>query len=184
MNTNSPVKDILYQEIANISEDVIQLEISKNNSSKIISQIISKCTTKIQKISTSFDEDLGIFAEGLMHYLLTVSLIPSQRKISKNNVEIDIVIPDILTLNSNPKDSLIILFPKSKNENMIKKRISELERIQPIKENIWVVLHHNLQLKNQTYLIQNDDNSLKKILDDINKFYSSRKQSKLKIMKS
>ncbi len=184
MNTNSPVKDILYQEIANISEDVIQLEISKNNSSKIISQIISKCTTKIQKISTSFDEDLGIFAEGLMHYLLTVSLIPSQRKISKNNVEIDIVIPDILTLNSNPKDSLIILFPKSKNENMIKKRISELERIQPIKENIWVVLHRNLQLKNQTYLIQNDDNSLKKILDDINKFCSSRKQSKLKIMKS
>ncbi len=184
MNTNSPVKDILYQEIANISEDAIQLEISKNNSSKIISQIISKCTTKIQKISTSFDEDLGIFAEGLMHYLLTVSLIPSQRKISKNNVEIDIVIPDILTLNSNPKDSLIILFPKSKNENMIKKRISELERIQSIKENIWIVLHHNLQLKNQTYLIQNDDNSLKKILDDINKFYSSRKQSKLKIMKS
>ena len=184
MNTNSPVKDILYQEIANISEDTIQLEISKNNSSKIISQIISKCSTKIQKISTSFDEDLGIFAEGLMHYLLTVSLIPSQRKISKNNVEIDIVIPDILTLNSSPKDSLIILFPKSKNENMIKKRISELERIQPIKENIWVVLHHNLQLKNQTYLIQNDDNSLKKILDDINKFYSSRKQSKLKIMKS
>jgi len=184
MNTNSPVKDILYQEIANISEDAIQLEISKNNSSKIISQIISKCTTKIQKISTSFDEDLGIFAEGLMHYLLTVSLIPSQRKISKNNVEIDIVIPDILTLNSNPKDSLIILFPKSKNANMIKKRISELERIQPIKENIWIVLHHNLQLKNQTYLIQNDDNSLKMILDDINKFYSSRKQSKLKIMKS
>ena len=184
MNTNSTVKDILYQEITNISEDTIQLEISKNNSSKIISQIISKCTTKIQKISTSFDEDLGIFAEGLMHYLLTVSLIPSQRKISKNNVEIDIVIPDILTLNSNPKDSLIILFPKSKNENMIKKRISELERIQPIKENIWVVLHHNLHLKNQTYLIRNDDNSLTKILDDINKFYSSRKQSKLKIMKS
>jgi len=72
MNTNSPVKDILYQEIANISEDTIQLEISKNNSSKIISQIISKCTTKIQKISTSIDEDLGNFAEGLMHYLLTV----------------------------------------------------------------------------------------------------------------
>jgi len=118
MNTNSHVKDILYQEIANISEDAIQLEISKNNSSKIISQIISKCTTKIQKISTNLDEDLGIFAEALMHYLLTVSLIPSQRKISKNNVEIDIVIPDILTLNSNPKDSLIILFPKSKNENI------------------------------------------------------------------
>ena len=185
MDTNSTVKDILYQEITNISEDKIQLEISKNNSSKIISQIISKCAPKIRKISTSIDEDLGNFAEGLMHYLLTVSLIPSQRKISKNNnVEIDIVIPDILTLNSSPKDSLIILFPKSKNENVIKKRISELETIQPIKENIWVVLHHNLQFKNQTYLIQNDDSSLNKILDDINKFYSSRKQNKLKIIKS
>jgi len=180
----TPVKDILYQEITNISEDKIQLEISKNNSSKIISQIISKCSTKILKISTSIDEDLGIFAEGLMHYLLTMSLIPSQRKISKNNIEIDIVIPDILTLNSSPKDSLIILFPKSKNKNLIKKRILELETIQPIKENIWLVLHHYLQLKNQTYFIQNDDNSLNKILNDINKFYSSRKQNKLKIMKS
>jgi len=178
MNTNFPVKDILYQEIANISEDAIQLEISKNNSSEIISQIISKCSTKIQKISTSLDEDLGIFAEGLMHYLLTVSLIPSQRKISKNNVEIDIVIPDILTLNSSPKDSLIILFPKSKNENLIKKRISELETIQPIKENIWVVLDHNLISNYRTYLIQNEDNTLNKILDDINKFNSSRKQNK------
>ncbi len=184
MDTDSTVKDILYQEITNISEDKIQLEISKNNSCKIISQIISKCSPKIQKISTSIDEDLGNFAEGLMHYLLTVSLIPSQRKISKNNVEIDIVIPDVLTLNSSPKDSLIILFPKSKNANLIKKKIEELETIQPIKENIWIVLNHNLQFRNQTYLIQNEDNSLKKILDDINKFYSSRKQNKLKIMKS
>jgi len=137
-----------------------------------------------QKISTNINEDLGIFAEGLMHYLLTISLIPSQRKISKNNVEIDIVIPDILTLNSSPKDSLIILFPKSKNENLIKKRISELETIQPIKENIWVVLDHNLISNYRTYLIQNKDNTLNKILDDINKFCSSRKQNKLKIMKS
>ena len=181
---NNRVSAILYQEITNISEDKIQLEISKNNSSKIISQIISNCSPKIQKISTNINEDLGIFAEGLMHYLLAVSLIPSQRKISKNNIEIDIVIPDILTLNSSPKDSLIILFPKSKNENLIKKRISELETIQPIKENIWVVLDHNLISNNRTYLIQNDDNTLNKILDDINKFYSSRKQNKLKIMKS
>jgi len=184
MDADSPIKDILYQEITNISEDKIQVEISKNNSSKIISQIISKCSPKIRKISTSIDEDLGIFAEGLMHYLLTVSLIPSQRKISKNNIEIDIVIPDILTLNSNPKDSLIIVFPKSKNKNLIRKRILELETIQPIKENIWLVLDHNLQFKNQTYLIQNDNNSLNRILDDINKFNSPRKQNKLKIMKS
>jgi len=184
MDTDSPVKDILYQEITNISEDKIHLEISKNNSSIIISQIISKCTPKIQKISTSIDEDLGSFAEGLMHYLLTISLIHSQRKISKNNIEIDIVIPDIITLNSSPKDSLIILFPKSKNKNQIKKKIEEIETIQPIKENIWVVLHHNLQLGTRTYLIQNYENSLNKILEDINKFYSSRKQNKLKIMKS
>ena len=45
MDADSPIKDILYQEITNISEDKIQVEISKNNSSKIISQIISKCYT-------------------------------------------------------------------------------------------------------------------------------------------
>ena len=184
MDSDSPIKDILYQEISNITENKIQLEISKNNSSKIISEIISKCYPKIQQISLNMDEDFGIFAESLMHYFLSIAIIPSQRKISQKNIEIDIVIPDLRTLESNPKDSLIIAFPKSRNKKLVEKKISDLEKIHSVKENIWLVLHEDLEFKNRTYLIKNDVNSLNKILDEINEFYSSRKQSKLKIIKS
>ena len=119
-----------------------------------------------------------------MHYFLTLAIIPSQRKISQKDVEIDIVMPDLRTLLSNPKDSLIIVFPKSNNKDLIKKRILDLEKIHSVKENIWLVLDEDLEFKNKTYLIENGTNSLNKILDDIIEFYSSRKQSKLKIIKS
>lgn len=184
MNTDSPVKDILYKELSNITENKIQLEISKNNSSKIISEIILKCFPKIQQISLNMDEDIGIFAESLMHYFLALAIIPSQRKISLKDIEIDIVIPDLRTLQSNPKNSLIVIFPKSKDKNFIKKRISDVEKIHTVKENIWIILHENLELRNKTYLINDSSNSLNKILDDINEFFSSRKQSKLKFIKS
>lgn len=181
MDTDSPVKDILYQELSNITENKIQLEISKNNSSKIISEIVSKCYPKIKEISLNIDEDLGVFAESLMHYFLAIAIIPSQRKVLQKDIEIDIVIPDLRTLQSNPKDSLIITFSKSKNKNLVKNKILELEKIHTVKENIWLVSHEDLELKNRTYKI---NNSLNKILDDINEFYSSRKQSNFKFIKS
>ncbi len=184
MDTDSPVKDILYQELENISEKQIQLEISKNNSSKIISDIISKCLPKIQNITQNIDEDVGIFAESLMHYLLTLSLISSQRKIIENDVEIDIVLPDLKTLSSNPNDSLVIFFPKSNDKNFIQKRIQDLEKIQQVKENIWIVMLEDLGFRNKTYQIRNFDDSFIHILNDINAFFSSKKKNKFKIMKS
>ena len=184
MDTDSPVKDILYQELSEITEKKIQLEISKNNSKNILSEIISNCYPKIELISHNLDEDLGIFSESLMHYFLTLAIIPSQRKISQKGIEIDIAIPDLRTVQNNPKDSLVIIFPKSKEKEIILKRISEIEKIHTIKENVWVVLHEDLHLENKTYLINNTSKSFSDILDDINAFYSTRKQTKLKFIKS
>lgn len=183
MEKDYSVKNLLYQELDKIPEEKIQLGISKGHSSKIIDEIISNCYPKILQIGGNIDENLGIFAESLMHYLLTISLIPSQRKVSQNNVEIDIIIPDLKTLNSNPKDSIIIYFPKVGNDVMIEHGLLKLEKIQPAKENIWLVLRADLQMKNRTYHIDNYG-SFTKILDDITEFLSSRKQSKLKIVKS
>lgn len=184
MELGLPVKDILYREISKITEKKIQIEISKNKSSKIISEIISKCIPKITQISHNMDEDLGILAESLMHFLLTIAIIPSQRKVSLGNLEIDIVIPDLKTLQKNPKDSLIIIFPKTNNKELIQKKITGLEKIQTVKENIWIVLTNNLKFKNKTFIINNDKKSLNGILDEISEFYSSRKQTKFKIIKS
>jgi len=184
MKIDYSVKDLLYQELAKITEEKIQLDISKGHGSKSIAKIMSSCYPKILQIGGNVDENTGVFAESLMHYLLTISIIQIQRKVSQNNKEIDIIIPDLKTLNSNPKDSIVIYFPKVGNEVMIKHGILKLEKIQPVKDNIWLVLHPDLQMKNRTYNIDNYESSFTKILDDITEFLSLRKQSKLKIIKS
>ncbi len=182
MESDSPVKDILYEELNNISEKNIQLEISKNNSPKIIQEIITNCKSKILHLHGDRDENYGILAESLMHFLMTIALIPSQRKVSVDNLDLDIVIPDLKLLKEKPEDSLIISFPKSGNIDRINQRISEIRKL-TLQENIWVVLHSDLPLNEKKYLIGIEQNSFNKILDDIMKFLSKRKQSKLKIFK-
>lgn len=184
METDFSVKDLLYQELNKITEKKIQLDISKGQSSKSIHEIMSICYPKILEIEGDVDDNVGILAESLMHYLLTISLIPSQRKVSQNKVDIDIIIPDLRTLNSDPKDSIVIYFPKVCNIEIIKRRITDLEKIQITKENIWLVTRTDLKIKNRSYLLDNYDESFTKILDDIMVFLASRKQSKLKIIRS
>lgn len=183
MESESPVKDVLYRELAKLTEKKIQSEISKNNSSKIINEIISNCYSKILQITGEKDENFGILAESLMHYLMTISLIPSQRKVSVNNIDLDIVIPSLILLKEKPEDSLIIYFPKSGNIEKVNQRITEIKKIAS-RENIWLVLHTDLPVNEKKYLIGNDNDSFNNILEDITKFLSKRKQSKLKILKS
>jgi len=183
MELDSPVKDALYQELTKLTEKKIQSEIFKNNSSEIINEIISKCASKIQQIDGDSDENFGILAESLMHYLMTLSLIPSQRKVSVDNVDLDIVIPDLKLLRKSPGDCLIIFFPKTREIEKINQRISEIKN-NISQENIWLVLHTNVPVTEKKYLIGTDNDSFNNLLEDITKFLSKRKQSKFKILKS
>ena len=61
-------------------------------------------------------------------------------------MELDIVIPDIRTLEKDAKRALLILIPKSSDKKIIDEKISQLRKIQPTKENIWVVLSEDINL--------------------------------------
>ena len=64
------------------------------------------------------------------------------------------------------------------------KRVMELTKIQPHKENIWFVLDNELSLEVKTYKIDNTGKeTFSNIINDIIWFTSNRKQSKLKIFK-
>ena len=183
METVSLVKDILYQELSSVTEEKIQSHISNKKSPKIISEIISRCYPKILQLKGEIHENMVIFGESFLHFLLTLSLIPSQRKIVFRETKIDIIIPDLKSLTINPKDSLIIYFIKSTDKKLAKQRLGELEKIQPIKENIWIIANSKLETSYRVYYIKKS-NSFSKILDDISEFLSLRKQNKLKILKS
>jgi len=178
------IKEILYNAIKNYEEHKIVSDIAQGDSPQTINTLCNECLPILKEIEGEKSEKTISFAEGLIHYLLTVALIPSQRKITFASVGVDVVIPDISTLSSSPEDALVIAFPKTSDPLSIRKRVTELTKIQPNKENIWLVLENELPLEVKTYKVDNSNKEpFTNIINDIIWFTSNRKQSKLKIFK-
>ena len=145
---------------------------------------MQKLDRRIASIQNNKEENLGTFAKSFFHYLLTASLIPSQRKVTLNNTEIDIVIPELKTLKTKPHDSLIICFPKTSNMSEIKQKLLKLEKIQPMTENIWFIMTSDFKFNGRIYEIKERNSSFSRSLDDINEFLMTINQTRFKIFKT
>ena len=177
----NPVKDYLFDYLSK-SEEKIQKLIIDKKFSEIIDDVIANCYDKIITIGEK-DESVGILATGLLHYLLTNALINSQRKVEYQGTEIDIVIPNIKTLEIDPKKTLLICIPKSSNKDIIEEKISQLEKFQPEKENIWVVLSENITIGKKSFVLSKENNSFSKIIFEIAQFTNVSGTNKFKILR-
>ena len=162
------VKDYLFDYLSK-SEERIQKLIIDKKFSEIIDDVIRNCYDKIITLGKK-DESVGILATGLLHFLLTNALLTSQRKIQYNGVEIDIVIPDLKTLEKDPKKTLLICIPKTNDKKEIEQKLMELYKIQPEKQNVWLVLSQELDFENRSYIIEKDNQTFSKIIFDITQF--------------
>jgi len=129
------------------------------------------------------EESVGILATGLLHYLLTNALLNSQRKVEYKGLELDIVIPDVRTLEKDAKMTLLILIPKSSDKKIIDKKISQLNEIQPNKDNIWVVLSEDISVDSKSFVLSKENNSFSKIIFEIAQFSNVGKSNKFKILR-
>ena len=177
----NPVKDYLFNYLST-NEDEIKKLISEQKFSEIISNAITNCYDKIITLGEKY-ESIGILATGLLHFLLTSALLTSQRKVEYQGVEIDIVIPDLKTLEKDPKKSLIIYIPKTTNKKIIEQKLNELNKIQPEQQNIWLVLSKKIGFKNKSFLIQKENNTFSRIIFDIAQFVNVQGQNKFKILR-
>lgn len=177
----NPIKDYLFEYISK-SEKRIQKLISDKKFSEIIDDVVTNCYDKIITMERK-ENSIGVLATGLLHYLLTNALINSQRKVEYREVEIDIVIPDIKTLEKDPKKTLLICIPKSSNKEIIEEKISQLEKIQPEKENIWVVLSEDIHINKRSFLLSKETNSFSNIIYDIAQFSNVGGANKFKILR-
>ena len=177
----NPVKDYLFDYLSK-SEERIQKLISEKKFSEIIDDVIENCYDKIIRLGEK-DESVGVLGTGLLHYLLTNALINSQRKVEHKGIEIDIVIPDIKTLEKDPKKTLLICIPKSSNKKIVEKIISQLEKIQSEKENIWVVLSENISINKKYFVLSKENNSFSKIIFEIAQFSNVHGTNKFKILR-
>lgn len=191
-------KAVLYSIIDKMGKDGIESEIASHPSK--IPQIINDiCFNCMKTLNSYHDYDrpkiLSDILEALMHYLLTVCLIPSERKVEyEKNLTLGLVIPTLRQLKTDPNRALIILFPKNNDAASVNAQIGRLLRVQPKRENIWLVFgHYSDELIRacdgfRAYIY--DDfvkGSLKPfstIIDDIKSFVESNKIKGFKIFRS
>lgn len=177
----NPVKDYLFEYLSQ-SEEKIQKLVSGQKFSELIDVVVADCYDKVVTLGEKHDT-VGVLATGLLHFLLTHALITSQRKIQYQDLEVDIVIPDLKTLEKDPKKTLIICIPKTNDKNTIIQKLEDLQKIQPEKKNIWLVLSEELGFERSYVLDKKKNNTFSKIIFDIAQFVNVQGQNKFKILR-
>ena len=142
MLDDEQIKELLYSAIENIGREKIRSEVTLNIdlSQRYIDILTDKFFGKIiYELKEDYDDStIGTFCEALLHFMLTISTLPSQRKIrTKNDLTVDIIIPNTRTLKTNPDKSIIIQIIKDETTDLDK--ISELEYLQPNYKSIWII---------------------------------------------
>ncbi len=180
MEESNPIKEYLFNYIEK-SEKRFQQLFSETKMDEIINDILDNCYYKVALMDDK-EESLGVLATGILHYMLTNAMLTSQRKVEYQGVEIDIVIPDLKTLEKDPKKTLIICIPKTLDKNIIQEKLEQLQKIQPERKNIWLVLTQDIGF-DKTFVIQKEKSSFSNIIYNIAQFVNVQGHNKFKILR-
>jgi hypothetical protein len=157
------IKNDLYSVLNDFGKESLQIEFQSNINSSVhkIKEILSKTIAmryekKDKEMNNNYNyndskKPLSLLCEAFLHFLLTTTSLPSQRKIILNDVAIDLVIPDFKSLYKDPKKGLIIKFDKdSETINYINRLHNKI----PIdRKNLWIVSSTPLNINYRNYVI-------------------------------
>jgi hypothetical protein len=168
------VKNLLYSVIDQIGIERIRTDITAdvNRSEKYCKEIIAGCKNRLSKDAT--DEALATLCEALLHFMLTASLLPSDRKVAVRNAELDVVIPSTRVLGKSPEKSLVIQVVRGDLET----KASQAESVQPRRENIWLISPRPIKTNFRNYHLD----SYPRIISDISAFLSEKGERGLKLL--
>ena len=173
------VKEVLYSVIDGIGREKIRADVNRNAdaSGKYCEEIVEKCVSIFG--SEADDETLGTLCEALAHFMLTASLLPSERKITVDSTELDVVIPSVRNLVKIPDKALVIQFIKGTNELA---KIGHAEAMQKHRENIWIVSARKIDYDGRNYTLDNNKFKYSSLISDIRAFLSRKGVSSLKML--
>tara|TARA_Y100000590_G_scaffold21125_1_gene24549 strand:+ start:823 stop:1365 length:543 start_codon:yes stop_codon:yes gene_type:complete len=180
MSENSPIKDALYEKIHEIGQEQIHTLLSNRNFVEIFEKIYTPTINKITNIE-EFKKH-GILAESFTHYLFTEMLIPSQRKVIFENIELDMVIPNLIESQKDSHNTILILFVKTSNTNEIKEKIRNMKKIQNDDSKICIISKDEIEVTQKLYFTTKESFSI--FLNDIKNFIEKNKMNKLNIFKT
>jgi hypothetical protein len=173
------VKDILYSVIDKIGKEKIQIEVNSEIeiSEKRCDEILEECK---KLMGNDMSEDsLADLCEALLHFLLTASLLPSERKVNLKGIELDLVVPSLKMLKKDPNKALVIQIIRE-NEELAK--LERTKSIQPYEENIWLVSARKLDTYHKNYYAGSSLFPYSRIIIDINAFLLRKGNRGLKLL--
>lgn len=176
-----PVKKLVFEYLKEIKEQELSRYSSGHASPQLISKILEYCIPKISGSNKNRVENFAILATSILHYLLTNLLIPSQRKVRYRGLDLDIVVPNLKTLESNPDNSIIIIIPKTTEQTEINSELKYVMRVQPNPNKLWLVVSKDLNTNCKKYIVETN---FQYIIEDITKTLDLNKANKLNIFKT
>lgn len=173
------IKDILYSAIAKFGKDKIRMEVVNDieMSERRCNEILEECKKKMT--NNLDDESFANLCEALLHFMLTASLIPSERKVTWKGVELDLVIPSLKMLNKSPDKTLVIQIIKG---NEVVRKIKDAKSVQPHDVNIWTVSAKRLEVDHKNYYVGSSLFPYPRIIVDVNAFLAHKGNRGLKLL--
>ena len=173
------IKDILYSAIAKFGKDKIRMEVINDieMSERRCNEILEECKKKMT--NNLDDESFANLCEALLHFLLTASLLPSERKVTWKGAELDLVIPSLKMLNKSPDKTLVIQIIKG---NEVLTKIKAAKSVQPHDVNIWTVSAKRLEIDHKNYYVGSSLFPYQRIIIDINAFLVHKGDRGLKLL--
>jgi hypothetical protein len=131
------ISNTLYSIIGEIGKEKIQSDITlKIELTRHYIQIILDRYNRL--VANANDESIGYLCEALLHFMLTAYTMPSGRKVTIDNINIDIVIPNLHTLSNFPDKAIVIQIPKDVR-GLTKQIHKNFTTFQPNAKNLWIV---------------------------------------------
>ena len=173
------IKDILYSAIAKFGKDKIRMEVINDieMSERRCNEILEECKKKMT--NNLDDESFANLCEALLHFMLTASLIPSERKVTWKGIELDLVIPSLKMLNKSPDKTLVIQIIKG---NEVVRKIKDAKSVQPHDVNIWTVSAKRLEVDHKNYYVGSRLFPYPRIIVDVNAFLAHKGNRGLKLL--
>ena len=172
------IKDALNSAINEIGREKIRMELASDikRSEPYCRDIIATCASGLGPEAD--DEMLATLCEALLHFMLTASLLPSERKVSMRGANLDIVIPSTRVLGKNPEKSLVIQVTRGD----LATKARQAESVQPHRENIWLVSSQPLRTDFRNYHLGLGGLPYSRIISDISVFLLEKGDRGLKLL--
>ncbi len=135
-------KTVLYRVLEEMGKERIESEVVSSPASipGMVREILSACTAALRPYDYDKEKIHSDLVVALMHYLLSVCMIQAERKVEYDHDTIlDVVIPSVKQLRTDPGRALLLVFPKRLERGSIEEQIRAVRRAQPNAENLWLV---------------------------------------------